>query len=368
MSQSKNNLPIIIGVVALLAVAGGAALYFSKNMTKDGEGAQTASFDAAPSAGAQNASGEPAATPEEEQQVAAEAKAGFDGVEVKPGNPVVAKVDGKEIKRVSVYRVIKMMPENIRQVPQAAYPLALEQAINGELVQSKADNAGLANDPEVQQQLAMAKQQIIRSVYVQRLLDKEISEGDLKAKYNEEIGKIPAVKEIKAAHILVPSEDKAKELITKLEAGEDFAKLAAENSGDPGNKDKGGQLGWFAKADMVPAFADPVFSMGKGEISKTPIKTEFGYHVVKVEDSRDRPKPEFEQVKQQIRVELQREKLEKMLGEWREVAKIEKFDINGDPLKEQPGVAPAAGGQPAPVAAPAPEAVPAPAPAPAPAQ
>lgn len=363
MSQSKNNLPIIIGVVALLAVAGGVAFYFSNNMTKGEPGTQTAS------SGAQNTSGEAPATAEEEQQVAAEAKAGFDGVEVKPGNPVVAKVDGNDITRVDVFRYIKMMPESVRQLPpQAVYPLALEQVVNTRLVQNKAENAGLESDPEVQMQLSMAKQQIIRSVYVQRILDKAISEGDMKARYNDAIGKTPAVKEIKAAHILVPSEDKAKELITKLEAGEDFAKLAAENSGDPGNKDKGGELGWFAKTDMVPAFSDPVFSMSKGDISKTPIKTEFGYHVVKVEDMRDRPKPEFEQVKQQIRVELQREKLEKMLGEWRDVAKIEKYDINGDPMKEQPGMAPAAGGQPAPAPAPAPEAAPVPTPAPAPAQ
>jgi len=361
MSQSKNNMPIIIGVVALLAIAGGAAFYFSKNMTKGGDVAQTASNQTAPAAGSQTQSGEAAATPEEEQQVADEAKAGFNGIEVKPGNPVVAKVDGQEISRVDVFRYIKMMPESVRQLPpQAIYPIALEQVVNTRLVQNKAENAGLENDPEVQQQLSMAKQQIIRSVYVQRALDGETSEGDLKNKYNEMVGKAPEIKEVKAAHILVDSEAKAKELITKIEAGEDFSKLAAENSGDPGNKDKGGDLGWFAKTDMVPAFADPVFEMHKGDVSKTPIKTEFGYHVVKVEDTRDRPKPTFEQVKAQIRTELQREKLEKMLAEWKDVAKIEKFDINGDPLKEQPEVAPAAGeaSQPAPAPAetPAPEA------------
>lgn len=370
MSEPKNNAPLIIGVVALLAIAGGAAFYFSKNMTKDAAPAITAEAPAdatAPAASEQAAttapasgSGEPAATAEEENEAMESAKAGFDGVDVKPGNPVVAKVDGNDITRVDVFRFIKMMPANVQQLPpQAVYPLALEQVINTRLVQNKAEDQGLENDPEVQQQLSMAKQQIIRSVYVQRELDKEISDADVKAKYDAEIGKIPATEEIKAAHILVDSEAKAKDIIAKLESGGDFGKLASENSADPGNKDKGGDLGWFAKTDMVPEFADAAFKLGKGETSKTPVKTQFGYHVVKVEDKRERAKPTLDEVKPQILAELRREKLEGMLNNWRESAKIEKFDINGDPVKEEPQVAPSAGGQ----SAPAPEAAPAEAPA-----
>ncbi len=359
MSEPKNNLPMIIGVVALLAVAGGAAFYFSKNMTKDAPAvtaeAPAAATEEASAATAAPASGEPAATIQEEEEATANVKSGFDNVEVKPGNPVVAKVDGSDISRVDVYRFIKMMPANVQQLPpQAVYPLALEQVINTRLVQNKAEDAGLESDPEVQQQLAMAKQQIVRSVYVQRELDKQISESDIKAKYQEAIGKTPAVEEIKAAHILVDSEATAKDIIAKLEAGGDFSKLAAENSADPGNKDKGGDLGWFAKQDMVPEFADAAFKLGKGEVSKTPIKTQFGFHVVKVEDKRERPKPTLEETKPMIEAELRREKLETLLNDWRKTAKIEKFDVNGDAIKE-PEVAPAAGEQ----SAPAPEAAPA---------
>lgn len=374
MSEPKNNTPLIIGVVALLAIAGGAAFYFSKNMTKDAAPAVTAdamapaASDASTPAATAPASGngEPAVTAEEETETTEAAKAGFNGVDVKPGNPVVAKVDGNDITRVDVFRFIKMMPANVQQLPpQAVYPLALEQVINTRLVQNKAEDQGLENDPEVQQQLSMAKQQIVRSVYIQRELDKEISDSDVKAKYDEEIGKIPAVEEIKAAHILVDSEAKAKDIISKLEAGGDFGQLAAENSADPGNKDKGGDLGWFSKADMVPEFADAAFKLGKGEITKAPVKTQFGYHVVKVEDKRERPKPTLDEVKPQILAELRREKLEGMLNGWRESAKIEKFDINGDPVKEEPQVAPSAGDQsaPAPEAAAPAEAAPAEAPA-----
>lgn len=359
MSDPKNKTPVIAGVIALLVIAGGATFYFSKNMTKETPAvtaetaapADTASGEtpaateeASATAPASGTSGEPAATPEEEQEATKAATAGFNGVEVKPGNPVVAKVDGNDITRVDVFRFIKMMPGNIQQLPpQAVYPLALEQVINTRLVQNKAEDADLENDPEVQQQLAMAKQQIVRSVYVQRALDKEISDSDLKAKYDETVGKTPAVEEIKAAHILVDSEAKAKDIIAKLGTGEDFGKLASENSADPGNKDKGGDLGWFAKQDMVPEFSDAAFKLGKGEVSKEPVKTQFGYHVIKVEDKRERPKPTFEETKQMLQAEVRREKLENMLDGWRKSAQIEKYDINGEPVKEEPQVSPSAG-------------------------
>lgn len=374
MSEPKNNMPIILGVVALLAVGGAAAFYFSNNMTKDApaiaQQASPATGDtaAAPSAGSDN--GEPPVTAEETKE-AEDVAASFEGVEVKKGNPVVATVDGKDITRVDVFRFIKMMPANVQQLPpQAIYPMALDQVVNTRLVQNKAEASGLENDPEVQQQMAMAKQQIIRSVYVQRAVDEEISDADLKKKYDEAIGGQPDVEELKAAHILVDSEAKAQDIIAKLKDGGDFAKLAAENSGDPGNKDKGGDLGWFAKQDMVPEFADAAFKIGKGNVSETPIKTQFGYHVVKVEDKRNRAKPSFEEMKTVLQTEVRREKLEAMLQEWKSAAKIEKFDINGDPIAE-PEVAPAAGAEstPAPdAAAKAPEAATEAAPEPAPAE
>jgi len=227
--------------------------------------------------------------------------------------------------------------------PTAVYPMALDQVLNTRLVQNKAESAGLENDLEVKKQLEMARQQIIRSVYIQRELDKQISDADMKAKYDQEIGKQPSIDELRASHILLDSESNAKDLIAKLNAGEDFAKLAAENSGDPGNKDKGGDLGWFAKADMVPEFSEAAFKLSKGSVSKEPVKTQFGWHVIKVEDKRERPKPSFDDVKPAIQAELRRERLETMLDGWKKMATIEKFDINGDPIKAQPDVAPAAG-------------------------
>lgn len=355
MSNPNNKMPMILGIIALLVVGGGAAFYFSQNMTKTEERVAQAPVNAgepAEASPAAGSTGEPPAT-EEETREAEAAAASFEGVEVEKGNPVVATVDGKDITRVDVFRYIKMMPANVQQLPpQAVYPIALDQVINTRLVQNKAEAAGLENDPEVRQQLDMAAQQIIRTVFVQRAVDKEISDADLKKKYNDMVGKTPAIEEVKAAHILVESEAKAKELIEKLNGGADFAKLASENSADPGNKDQGGELGWFAKQDMVPEFSDAAFKMAKGEVSKTPVKTQFGFHVVKVEDKRQRPKPSFEEVKPMIQAEMRREKLEAMLDKWKTAAKVERFDINGKAVStaattSDADVAPAAGEAPA---------------------
>lgn len=351
MSDKKMSFPLIAGIVAVLVVAGGAVFYVSKNMKNDAPAQQASAPSSAEQAAsaepaASNSSGEPAATPEEEAEATAAANAAkIDGVDVKPGNPVVATVDGKDITRVDVFRFIKLMPQNLQQLPPAAiYPLALDQVINTRLVQNKAEEAGLESDPEVQQQLDMAKQQIVRSVYVQREVDKEISDGDLKKAYEEFKSKVPEVQEIKASHILVADEAKAKDLIAQINDGADFAKLAAANSGDTGNKDKGGDLGWFAKQDMVPEFSDAAFKIEKGKVGQTPVKTQFGWHVVKVEDKRKRPQPTFEEMKPMLQVELRRQKLEGMLQDWRKSAKVETFDINGDPVKAPAeSVAPAAG-------------------------
>jgi len=359
MSENKN-IPILAGFAALVVLGGGAMVYFSNDMTKDVVNDETAAAEAmaeiAPTAGEPAKQDEQAATDvdaQEQQQVdAAFRDAGtIEGVKVEPGNPVVARVNGEDVTRVDVFRFIQMMPGNLQQLPPSAiYPLAVDQVINTRVVEKKADTAGLENDPEVKKQLDMAKEQIIRGVFVQRELEKQISDADVKKAYDEFVANTPDVEEVKARHILVDSEALAKEIITKLEGGEDFAKLARENSKDPGNKDEGGDLGWFTQQQMVPEFGDAAFALAKGEMSKTPVKTQFGYHIIKVEDKRTQPKPSFEEMKQSLRTDLSRQRLESMVQEWRKEAKVERFDVNGNPIpvsgQTEGTVAPAAGSPP----------------------
>ena len=227
------------------------------------------------------------------------------------------------------------MPQNLQQLPAATiYPLALEQVVNMRLVQNKAEAANLAESEEVKKELVMAKQQIIRNLYLEEQVDKKISEGNLKKAYKELTSKIPDVKQRRASHILLENEEKAKEVIQKLNDGADFAKLAAEMSTGPTGP-KGGDLGFFAKEEMVPEFASAAFEMKKGAVSKTPVKTQFGYHVIKVTDVRDQPKPTFAEVRPSLEAEERRKILDGLVQKWRKNAKIEQFDINGKPVKSE---------------------------------
>jgi peptidyl-prolyl cis-trans isomerase C len=346
MSDKKNNTPLIVGVVAVLAIIVGAIFY----MTKDDSGAAPASVASSSNeapvtsdASQPVSEGEAAAVAEQsaDHPDLANAQGTIDGVEVKPGNPIVARVDGRAITRLDVFRFIKLMPANIQQLPAAAvYPLALDQVINTRVVQNKADEAGLEKDAEVQEQLELAKQQIMRSVYVQRQVDKQISESDLKKAYDELVTKVPDVEEVSASHILVKDEATARDLIAQLNGGADFAKLAAANSNDPGNKDQGGNLGWFSKQDMVPEFSDAAFKIEKGKLGAEPVQTQFGWHVIKVNDKRKRPKPSYDEVKPMLQVELRREKLETIVEGWRKAATVETFDVNGNPVAKADAPAP----------------------------
>jgi peptidyl-prolyl cis-trans isomerase C len=140
--------------------------------------------------------------------------------------------------------------------------------------------------------------------------------------YDESVKKLTPEKEVRARHILVDSEDKAKEILAKLKAGGDFVALAKENSKDPGAA-TGGDLGYFTKSQMVPEFAEAAFKLEKGQLSD-PVKTQFGWHIIKVEDTRDRPVPAFEAVKEQIGNFLVQKAQTELVMKLRSEAKIEK--------------------------------------------
>lgn len=138
------------------------------------------------------------------------------------------------------------------------------------------------------------------------------------------------VEEVKARHILVDTEDKAKEVITKLQAGAKFEDLVEEYSSGV-TKDTKGELGYFAKGEMVPEFADAAFALAKGQYTKQPVKTQFGYHVIESQDRRKREAPSFDEVKPQLESVVRQRQLVELLTTWQNAAQVEKFDINGKP-------------------------------------
>lgn len=283
---------------------------------------------------------------------------------IKGEDTVVAKMNGKPIKKSDVAAAIKEMGANVpAESIDAILPVFLEQYINLRLLNDAAAKAGLAKDADVQNQVATAQEQIMRAAYLRQLFEGKISEDAIKAGYKAKYEDQPMPEEVRARHILVDDEAKAKDIIAKLQGGANFEKLATEASKDP-SAQRGGDLGYFVKTDMVKEFGEAAFSMPVGSVSKEPIKTQFGWHVVKVEDKRLRAKPSFEEAKQSLEQEARQAILDAKLTELREAAKIEVEDAAKK--KDEAAPAAAAPSSEAPAAAPAVE--PAPVPEPAPAQ
>ncbi|MBW8445141.1 MAG: peptidylprolyl isomerase [Arenimonas sp.] len=147
----------------------------------------------------------------------------------------------------------------------------------------------------------------LHNIYFKKHVVDAVTEDDVKARYEKEIAALPKQEEVSARHILVKTEEEAKAIIADLDAGKDFIELAKEKSTDP-NKSEGGDLGYFTKGRMVPEFEEVAFAMEKGTYTKTPVKTQFGFHVIKLEDKRDAAPPAYETVAQQVRQLVMRDK------------------------------------------------------------
>ncbi len=253
-------------------------------------------------------------------------------------DPVVARVNGTELHRSDVIEAIRGLPPQVQQQPiERLYPALLDQMVGTMLVSQAGRKAKLQDDPEVKKRLALVQDQLIADAYVQRLLKKQVTDQKLHARYDKFVKDAPPREEVHARHILVANEDEAKAIIAELKKGADFHKLAQEKTTDPSGKSSGGDLGYFTKEDMVPEFADAAFKLKPGEITDTPVKTQFGWHVIKVEDRRTAKPPTFEQIKPKLTNEMSRELVGDKVKELRTAAKIEVYNLDGS----KPGTAPA---------------------------
>jgi peptidyl-prolyl cis-trans isomerase C len=333
--------PKIIGIA--LAVILAVAAVFGYGISQKSSNESPAEPPAAEADQAANAVDveEPKKNPAEAEPAAGEAKSDEKSeAEVAPAvagdDPVVAKVEGTDLHRSEVLAFIQNLPPQMRQVPpEAIFPMALEQVINGKIVDLKVAATDVSTTPAYATRLEDAKKQIARAVYVEGEIEKALSEADVKKAYDKLVKDQGKVEEVKARHILVEKEDQAKDIIKKIEGGAKFEDLAKEFSKDTSNKASGGDLGYFTKDSMVKEFAEAAFKLGKGETSKEPVKTQFGYHVIQVEDRRDRPAPKFEEVKPQLEAQVRRDLLNSLVEGWRGKAKVETFDFNGKPVEKK---------------------------------
>jgi peptidyl-prolyl cis-trans isomerase C len=248
---------------------------------------------------------------------------------------VLAKVDGQPITEADIADAMTdigpSLPQKLEGAARQKY--VLDYLVDLKLAAKKAEADKLTSTPEFERRMAyyhdkLAMEQLLGAVGKAATTE----EAERKA-YEEAAKSEPPQQEIHARHILLPSEDEAKKALARVKGGEDFAKVATELSKDPSGN--GGDLGWFTKDRMVPEFSDAAFKLKEGEISE-PVKTQFGWHVIKIEGVRTKSFPPFEQVKDQAARYVSQKAEQDAILQLHNAAKIELFDADGKPLPETP--------------------------------
>jgi peptidyl-prolyl cis-trans isomerase C len=249
-------------------------------------------------------------------------------------DPVVATVDGAEIRRSQALEVRRRLPAQMQQVPDdLIMPVLVNIVIDTKLVAAEARRQNLQDDPKVREQMAKLEELILEQYLITRTVEKSLTDEALKERYQEMVETSGGQEEIRARHILLEKEEEAREVIAELRKGADFAELAKEKSTGP-SAPQGGDLGYFSQGDMAPAFSEAVFALEAGAFTEEPVQTQFGWHVIKVEDRRTKEPPTFEEVSDQLRGELAREARGAYIEELREKATIERMGEAQPPSSE----------------------------------
>lgn len=234
----------------------------------------------------------------------------------------LAEVDGAPITLGELIAVRRELPQQYQQLPdQVLYDGILEQLVDQYLLAEAAREAGIDERPAVAKNLLNQIRAILADAYLRAETERRVTEETIEALYEERYAEAEPVEEVRAAHILVETEEEAEEIKAKLEAGAEFAELAKEHGTD-GTAQRGGDLGWFTHGEMVPQFADAVFAMQPGTVSE-PVETDFGWHLIKLEERRMRPAPPLDEVAGELREEAVREAQMALVEKLRAEAKIE---------------------------------------------
>ena len=257
---------------------------------------------------------------------------------------VLAKVNGTEITdqdvKTAEEELGSSLPASLDDAQKDKY--VLDYLIDAKIMEQKAEEQKLADGDDFARTMAYYREKILTDKLMGQVAKSAVTDDAMKKVYDEAAAKMKPQEEIHARHILVPTEDEAKAALKRVQGGEDFAKVADELSKDPSGN--GGDLGWFTKDKMVPEFGNAAFKLEKGQISD-PVHTQFGWHIIKLEDKRMTKFPAFEDVKDQVARYVAQKAQQDMIADLRKNAKVERFDA---PLAPPP--APADGTVPAPAA------------------
>jgi peptidyl-prolyl cis-trans isomerase C len=252
-------------------------------------------------------------------------------------DPVVAKVNGTEIHQSDLAMAEEDLGGNVPQMtPEAKHDYLITFVSDMMLVAKAAEDKKVADTEDFKHKLAYARTKLLMETYLQAEAKASVTDAELHKVYDEAIGQMKAEPEVRARHILVETEDEAKAVLAELKKGADFAELAKAKSKDPGSAD-GGDLGYFTKDQMVPEFSEVAFKLEKGQLSD-PVKSQFGWHVIKVEDKRERKPPEFDKVKDQLETFVVRRSQSTLITKLRAEGKVERI---GAPAAPAPAAPPA---------------------------
>ena len=249
-------------------------------------------------------------------------------------DPVVAVVDGTQIHLSQVREMHRRLPAQYQQLPfETIFTGLVESVIDTKLAAADARKQKLQATPEFKDQMARLEEQVLQRIAFEHAIKEIVTDAAVRARYDKIVKEISGSEQIKVRHILLKTEDEAAKIIEELGKGGDFVKLAKERSTGP-SAPSGGDLGFFGKGQMVPEFEKAAFTLKDGEYNKKPVKTEFGWHVMKVEARRKSEAPKFEEAEEGLRNDLSQEAGVSYITKLREKAKITLFNTDGSPLKE----------------------------------
>ncbi|MBG6201824.1 peptidyl-prolyl cis-trans isomerase C [Labrenzia sp. EL_13] len=242
-----------------------------------------------------------------------------------PGD-VVARVGDAEITEADIAFAAQDLGQQLQRFPPNQWrAILLDVVVDMELLAQAARQDGLDQDPDFKNQLEFLELQALRNAYISQKIDSLITDEALKAAYEAEFKDFEGPEEVNARHILVSDKAEAEALIKELDGGADFVELAKEKSTGPSGPN-GGDLGYFGKGQMVKPFEDVVFTLEPGEYTKEPVETQFGWHVIKLENKRPQEKPAFETVAGDLRQRLIREQYEAKMAELKDAIAVEVLD------------------------------------------
>ncbi len=233
-----------------------------------------------------------------------------------------ALVNGVSIPQARVDLRVKVAAQQGQPDTPELRKAIREDLINLEAISQAATKNGVDKQTEIAQQLELARESVLASAYVQDYAKSHpITDEAMKQEY-ENLKTRVGNKEYKLSHILVETEDDAKKVEAELKKGGKFAKVAKAKSKDPGSADKGGELGWAVPSNFVQPFGEAVVKLNKGQVS-APVQTQYGWHIIKLEDTRELKVPTFEEMKPKIENRLQQQSIQKAIEDLRSKAKIE---------------------------------------------